>query len=190
MRSKASYKGHPIHPALIPFPFAFLYGASGSTDFNAIAEALGPGGVVGHGGRLVGLAGGGFVAGRPGLGIDRDVAGGRDGRRRPSLRAAAGERGSALCPWAWQSWAFGQRGRGCEIPLWCDRSPPAFQIPAPAARSTLCSSPPVTTRPESPANCATACSARPASCAPPPPSLMPDVFVLLSEEAVTAWGGY
>jgi len=27
MRSKASCKGHPIHPALIPFPFAFLYGA-------------------------------------------------------------------------------------------------------------------------------------------------------------------
>ena len=27
MRSKASYKGHPIHPALIPFPFAFLSGA-------------------------------------------------------------------------------------------------------------------------------------------------------------------
>jgi uncharacterized membrane protein/nitrite reductase/ring-hydroxylating ferredoxin subunit len=27
VRSKASYKGHPIHPALIPFPFAFLYGA-------------------------------------------------------------------------------------------------------------------------------------------------------------------
>ena len=27
MRSKASYKGHPIHPALIPFPFAFLTGA-------------------------------------------------------------------------------------------------------------------------------------------------------------------
>jgi nitrite reductase/ring-hydroxylating ferredoxin subunit/uncharacterized membrane protein len=27
MRSTASYKGHPIHPALIPFPFAFLYGA-------------------------------------------------------------------------------------------------------------------------------------------------------------------
>jgi uncharacterized membrane protein/nitrite reductase/ring-hydroxylating ferredoxin subunit len=26
MRSKASYKGHPVHPALIPFPFAFLYG--------------------------------------------------------------------------------------------------------------------------------------------------------------------
>jgi nitrite reductase/ring-hydroxylating ferredoxin subunit/uncharacterized membrane protein len=27
MRSKASYKGHPIHPALITFPFAFLTGA-------------------------------------------------------------------------------------------------------------------------------------------------------------------
>lgn len=27
MRSKASFKGHPIHPALIPFPLAFLYGA-------------------------------------------------------------------------------------------------------------------------------------------------------------------
>ncbi|PYR76995.1 MAG: hypothetical protein DMF86_10840 [Acidobacteria bacterium] len=27
MRSYASFKGHPIHPALIPFPFAFLLGA-------------------------------------------------------------------------------------------------------------------------------------------------------------------
>jgi nitrite reductase/ring-hydroxylating ferredoxin subunit/uncharacterized membrane protein len=27
MRSKASFKGHPIHPSLIPFPFAFLTGA-------------------------------------------------------------------------------------------------------------------------------------------------------------------
>lgn len=27
MRSTASFKGHPLHPALIPFPFAFLYGA-------------------------------------------------------------------------------------------------------------------------------------------------------------------
>jgi len=27
MRSAASYKGHPIHPALIPFPIAFLLGA-------------------------------------------------------------------------------------------------------------------------------------------------------------------
>lgn len=27
MRSAAHFKGHPIHPALIPFPFAFLWGA-------------------------------------------------------------------------------------------------------------------------------------------------------------------
>src|SRR5687768_3264134 len=27
MRSKAHFKGHPIHPMLIPFPFAFLTGA-------------------------------------------------------------------------------------------------------------------------------------------------------------------
>lgn len=27
MRSKVSYKSHPVHPALIPFPFAFLSGA-------------------------------------------------------------------------------------------------------------------------------------------------------------------
>jgi uncharacterized membrane protein/nitrite reductase/ring-hydroxylating ferredoxin subunit len=29
MRSRANIKGHPIHPALIPFPFAFLVGAFG-----------------------------------------------------------------------------------------------------------------------------------------------------------------
>lgn len=30
MRSTASYKGHPLHPALVPFPFAFLLGAAAS----------------------------------------------------------------------------------------------------------------------------------------------------------------
>ncbi len=29
MRSKASFKGHPIHPALVAFPIAFLYGSLG-----------------------------------------------------------------------------------------------------------------------------------------------------------------
>jgi nitrite reductase/ring-hydroxylating ferredoxin subunit/uncharacterized membrane protein len=29
MRSRASYNGHPIHPAIIPFPFAFITGAFG-----------------------------------------------------------------------------------------------------------------------------------------------------------------
>ncbi|HEY0672072.1 MAG TPA: DUF2231 domain-containing protein [Longimicrobiales bacterium] len=37
MRSKASYRSHPIHPALIPFPLAFLVGAFG---FNAAALLL------------------------------------------------------------------------------------------------------------------------------------------------------
>jgi nitrite reductase/ring-hydroxylating ferredoxin subunit/uncharacterized membrane protein len=37
MRSRASYKGHPIHPALIPFPFAFLWGAFA---FDAVGVML------------------------------------------------------------------------------------------------------------------------------------------------------
>jgi nitrite reductase/ring-hydroxylating ferredoxin subunit/uncharacterized membrane protein len=37
VRSRASYKGHPIHPALIPFPFAFLYGAF---VFDALGRVL------------------------------------------------------------------------------------------------------------------------------------------------------
>ena len=36
MQSQASLKGHPIHPALIVYPFAFLTGAFG---FNAAAAA-------------------------------------------------------------------------------------------------------------------------------------------------------
>jgi nitrite reductase/ring-hydroxylating ferredoxin subunit/uncharacterized membrane protein len=36
MRSYASFKGHPMHPALIVYPFAFLTGAFG---FNVAAEA-------------------------------------------------------------------------------------------------------------------------------------------------------
>lgn len=38
MRSRASFRGHPIHPALIPFPFAFLFGAFA---FDALGSALG-----------------------------------------------------------------------------------------------------------------------------------------------------
>ena len=37
MRSRASVKGHPIHPALIPFPFAFLVG---SVAFDAAGVLL------------------------------------------------------------------------------------------------------------------------------------------------------
>ena len=38
MRSKASFRGHPIHPALIPFPFAFLYGAFGFDLLGRLTE--------------------------------------------------------------------------------------------------------------------------------------------------------
>jgi nitrite reductase/ring-hydroxylating ferredoxin subunit/uncharacterized membrane protein len=46
MRSKASFKGHPLHPALIPFPFAFLFGAAafdvaGRVSGNAMLSATG-----------------------------------------------------------------------------------------------------------------------------------------------------
>jgi nitrite reductase/ring-hydroxylating ferredoxin subunit/uncharacterized membrane protein len=37
MKSKAHFKAHPLHPALIPFPFAFLFGA---TLFDLLATAL------------------------------------------------------------------------------------------------------------------------------------------------------
>ena len=41
MRSKASFRGHPIHPALIPFPFAFLYGGFGFDLVGRMAERPG-----------------------------------------------------------------------------------------------------------------------------------------------------
>ena len=37
MRSRASIKGHPVHPALIPFPLAFLYG---SLAFDVLGVVL------------------------------------------------------------------------------------------------------------------------------------------------------
>ncbi|HEX2462257.1 MAG TPA: DUF2231 domain-containing protein [Vicinamibacterales bacterium] len=38
MRSQASIKGHPIHPMLVPFPFAFLTGAWGFALAGAISK--------------------------------------------------------------------------------------------------------------------------------------------------------
>jgi nitrite reductase/ring-hydroxylating ferredoxin subunit/uncharacterized membrane protein len=55
MRSRASFKSHPIHPMLIPFPFAFLsggwaYGIAGalrrSRDLTTVADYLVPTGVA------------------------------------------------------------------------------------------------------------------------------------------------
>jgi nitrite reductase/ring-hydroxylating ferredoxin subunit/uncharacterized membrane protein len=65
VRSKASYDGHPIHPALIPFPFAFLIGAFG---FDALAWAFSRGSLWRTGGYLaiVGV-GSALIAAVPGF---------------------------------------------------------------------------------------------------------------------------
>jgi len=55
MRSEASVKGHPIHPMLIVYPFAFLTGsfgfaaagaASRNRDLDVVADRLVPAGIV------------------------------------------------------------------------------------------------------------------------------------------------
>jgi nitrite reductase/ring-hydroxylating ferredoxin subunit/uncharacterized membrane protein len=65
MKSTASLKSHPIHPMLIPFPFAFLSGAwgfrvaaamTGNDDLKTVARYLAPAGLVA-----------GLVAAVPGL---------------------------------------------------------------------------------------------------------------------------
>ena len=65
MQSKASFQGHPIHPMLIVYPFAFLTGAFGfraaaaasnNRELHAVAAHLVPAGIVA-----------GLVAAVPGL---------------------------------------------------------------------------------------------------------------------------
>ena len=65
MKSTASFKSHPIHPMLIPFPFAFLTGGwgfrvaaamSGNDDLKTVSRYLVPAGLVA-----------GLVAAVPGL---------------------------------------------------------------------------------------------------------------------------
>ena len=55
MRTRASYQGHPIHPMLIPFPFAFLTGGWGfgvaaaltrSADLRTVSRHLVPAGIA------------------------------------------------------------------------------------------------------------------------------------------------
>ena len=41
MKSRAQFKSHPIHPALIPFPFAFLTGAAFFDVFGVTPGAPG-----------------------------------------------------------------------------------------------------------------------------------------------------
>lgn len=65
MRSTASFKGHPIHPALIPFPFAFLTGA---LLFDALGWILGEGSFAATG-RHLAIAGvaAGVITAIPGI---------------------------------------------------------------------------------------------------------------------------
>ena len=65
MRSRASIDGHPIHPALIPFPIAFL---SGALIFDALGRVLDGPALWTTGGYLL-IAGivGALVAAVPGL---------------------------------------------------------------------------------------------------------------------------
>jgi uncharacterized membrane protein len=65
MKSTASFKSHPIHPMLIPFPFAFLSGGwgfraaaavTGNDDLKTVSRYLVPVGLVA-----------GLVAAVPGL---------------------------------------------------------------------------------------------------------------------------
>lgn len=42
MRSRASFRGHPSHPALIPFPLAFMTGAdTPCRGVKAVVRAIG-----------------------------------------------------------------------------------------------------------------------------------------------------
>jgi nitrite reductase/ring-hydroxylating ferredoxin subunit/uncharacterized membrane protein len=65
MRSRASFQGHPIHPMLIPFPFAFLTGAFAFNAFGwySSSHALS---LTGEHLTLVGI-GAGLLAAVPGI---------------------------------------------------------------------------------------------------------------------------
>jgi nitrite reductase/ring-hydroxylating ferredoxin subunit/uncharacterized membrane protein len=59
VKSRASFRGHPIHPALIPFPFAFLYGAFFFDIAGVLLDRAGlwtTGGYLALAGVLLGLA--------------------------------------------------------------------------------------------------------------------------------------
>jgi nitrite reductase/ring-hydroxylating ferredoxin subunit/uncharacterized membrane protein len=88
MRSRASYKSHPIHPALIPFPFAFLLGTvmfdvanliSGRQPFAATASHL----------NIVGI-GAGLLAAVPGIIDYRFTVPPRSSGRQRATRHALG----------------------------------------------------------------------------------------------------
>jgi uncharacterized membrane protein/nitrite reductase/ring-hydroxylating ferredoxin subunit len=100
MRSLASYKGHPLHPALIPFPFAFLTGALGFDVAAKVADHPGWAATASH------LLGAGvlfaLLAAVPGF-LDwlRTVPPASSGRRRATQHALLNLSAVALAALAW-----------------------------------------------------------------------------------------
>jgi nitrite reductase/ring-hydroxylating ferredoxin subunit/uncharacterized membrane protein len=100
MRSRASYKGHPLHPALIPFPFAFLTGALGFDLAARLADRPAWSATAAH------LLAAGLVAALlaavPGF-VDYlyTVPPGSSGKRRATRHLTVNLSAVALCAIAW-----------------------------------------------------------------------------------------
>jgi nitrite reductase/ring-hydroxylating ferredoxin subunit/uncharacterized membrane protein len=113
MRSQASIKGHPIHPMLIVYPFAFLTGAFGfnvasaaskNRELRTVGRHLVPAGIVG-----------GLIAAVPGV-IDylNSVPPRSSANTRAVKHALLNVTGLALFS---ASWALGRSGRRFALPL-------------------------------------------------------------------------
>jgi nitrite reductase/ring-hydroxylating ferredoxin subunit/uncharacterized membrane protein len=112
MKSTASFKSHPIHPMLIPFPFAFLTGgwgfgvaaaATGNEDLKTVSRYLVPAGLVA-----------GLVAAVPGL-VDYlvSVPPESSAKERATKHALINVGSLALFTLGW----LGQRKRRAALPL-------------------------------------------------------------------------
>lgn len=113
MRSRASIKSHPIHPMLIPFPFAFLTGGwgfglagalTGRNELKTVARHLVPTGVAA-----------GLVAAVPGI-IDYfgSVPPRSSGRTRATQHALLNVTSLALFT---AGWLLGRRSQRAALPL-------------------------------------------------------------------------
>lgn len=113
MQSKASFKGHPIHPMLIVYPFAFLTGAFG---FNAAAAASKNRGLRTVGDYLVptGIAAG-LLAAVPGI-VDylNSVPPQSSGKDRATKHALLNVSALGLFT---ASWLLGRKGQRTAAPL-------------------------------------------------------------------------
>ena len=113
MQSKASVKGHPIHPMLIVYPFAFLTGAFGfraaaaasnNRELHAVADHLVPTGIVA-----------GLVAALPGV-VDylSSVPPNSSGKERATKHALLNVSGLGLFT---ASWLLRRRSERVAAPL-------------------------------------------------------------------------